>query len=149
MIRDRFVNNLVCVYVLLLSVGCKQDDNGAPLPPPPLAYQPADLGQSRFVLPKIERGDAAAPAPLRDWMNARFGGPWPAQRITQYAPALRALAGAAPKTMPNWTSIARDGAHAAELGDEHAVRAACRACHDAYQQTYVSTLRAEPLRSGL
>ncbi len=146
---DRFVNTVVFTGVMLLSAGCKKEDKEAPLPPAPLAFREADFGQATFVLPVSQSGDAAAPAPLRDWMKARFGGPWPAQRITQYAPALRALAGAAPAAMPNWTSIARDGAHAAELGDEHAVRAACRACHDAYQQSYASTLRTAPLHSGL
>lgn len=131
----------------MLAVGCTKAPQDTSAASSALVIKEADLGNADF------RGAALKPdttdAPLRHWMQQRFGGPWPATRITQYAPALRALGVSAPADMPNWSSIAEDGAKAADIGDEQAVRAACRMCHQSYQTLYAQTRRAQALPAGL
>lgn len=78
-------------------------------------------------------------------MQQQFGGTWPGSRVTSFVPAFGFLERMTPDDMPNWASIARDGRRAAAEGDDLAVRAACRACHESYGSAYANKLRSAPL----
>lgn len=132
--------------IALVFCACKKPEKDAPVTPVNLPIAEADVAGSDFV--RAPLAEDAGNAPMRIWMRTQFGGPWPAKRITQLAPALKQLETLSPANMPNWVSVARDGRRSAEMGDEHAVRAACRSCHEQYSELYAATSRATPLPAG-
>jgi hypothetical protein len=85
------------------------------------------------------------PCTLRDWMKANAGPAMMAQDFDGLAEALDWVATVAPAGYPNWASIARDGASAAQVLDLEAVRAACRSCHTQYKEQYKRELHERPI----
>jgi hypothetical protein len=85
------------------------------------------------------------PCTLRDWMKANTGPAMMSQDFDALAEALDRVATFAPTGYPNWASIARDGASAAQVLDLEAVRAACRSCHSQYKDRYKRELHDRPI----
>jgi hypothetical protein len=78
-------------------------------------------------------------------MKANTGPAMMSQDFEALAEALDRVATFAPPGYPNWASIARDGASAAQVLDLEAVRAACRSCHSQYKDRYKRELRDRPI----
>jgi hypothetical protein len=64
-----------------------------------------------------------------------------AKDLPELGRLLDVVASKPPPKMPNWTSIAKDGALAARAGDYNAVKASCRGCHTQYKSRYLAEFR--------
>jgi hypothetical protein len=78
-------------------------------------------------------------------MRENVAAPLARGETTAIAAALRKVATIAPAEFTTWSSIATQGATAAERGDTVALRSACNACHQAYRAEYRAKYRARPL----
>lgn len=134
---------LFLALLSILVVACKKAPETDRRPPVSFPVGDTDLAGVDFV--RHSPPSAPGTAPLRSWMQQQFGGTWPGSRVTNFVPAFILLEQMKPEDMPNWPSIARDGRRAAEQGDDLAVRAACRACHESYGASYANKLRSAPL----
>jgi len=118
---------------------------------------PADLGAPSAVHldvpPRASASAARAPAapitckdppcPLFDWMATHMEPALEAGDLAALEAQFAELPAMAPppRDYPNWVSIARDGASAAQAGEGDAARAACRSCHEQYVDRYARELR--------
>lgn len=93
---------------------------------------------------RVTTGTDAGTGPLRTWMKRELGPTFASRKLPETAQLLDKVAGAKPSGMPNWQSIAKDGAAAARSGNVEATKAACRGCHDQYKAKYIEQQRALP-----
>ncbi len=108
------------------------------MPPAGPAAAPAPAASGALDADKC---GGRSPCTLQAWMTASFGPPLDVHDFRVLVPALAALASIAPPGYPNWASIARDGAGAAAIEDDGAVKAACRGCHAQYLDRYKKEMR--------
>lgn len=88
-------------------------------------------------------GEKGQPAcPLQGWMKSTMGPAVSGGDTAAVAKALEYVAAHAPPGMPNWASIARDGAAKAKAGDLAGAKASCKSCHDQYKSRYKAEMRA-------
>jgi hypothetical protein len=138
---------------LALLVACSRD-SGAPKPsienPAPSATMVA-IPSSAVSTAQVSWADASEPAPpaadagaapLRAWMKREMGPAFGARKLPETAALLDQVAAHKLKGLPNWASIAKDGAAAARAGNYDAVKASCRTCHEQYKAKYIETSRA-------
>jgi hypothetical protein len=74
-------------------------------------------------------------------MKANTGAAMSTRDFAALASALEQAAGFAPPGYPNWASIGKDGASAAQVENLDAVKAACRSCHSQYKERYKTEMR--------
>jgi hypothetical protein len=97
----------------------------------------------------LAAGFAAAEEPktlLGKWMKPNMGAPLAGQDFDTLAKSLTLVASKPPPagSFPNWAQMAKDGATAASKQDIKGVKAACKACHDAYKQSYIDQFPTRP-----
>ena len=89
----------------------------------------------------LAAGFAAAEEPktlLGKWMKPNMGAPLAGQDFDTLKASLTLVASKPPPgNYPKWASMASDGATAASNKDIKGVKAACKACHDAYKKSYI------------
>jgi hypothetical protein len=86
-----------------------------------------------------------APCPLQRFMRQQVAAPLARGDMKMIAASLRRVAALAPSEMTSWSSIASQGAAAADQDDTKSLRATCSACHEAYRAAYRAKYRARPI----
>jgi cytochrome c553 len=90
---------------------------------------------------------AAGPkTPLGAWMKPNMGAPLAGQDFATLQKSFEFVAGKPPPSgdYPQWATFAKAGAAAAAKPDAAAVKAACKQCHDAYQEKYRKEFPTRP-----
>lgn len=104
----------------------------APKPPPkPASPEPSSCGTKDNLCPlqKLMRGEMAG-----------------ASTGPALAAAFTHTANLSPNGGWSWRAISMKGAELAKSGDTAAAKQQCKACHDAYKESYKSTYRARAVR---
>jgi hypothetical protein len=81
---------------------------------------------------------------MEAWMETELSGPLQTKDWEHLGRSLRALAADAPQRFPRWTEWANKGSAAARTKDGDAVRATCKACHNAYREEFRNRLPGRP-----
>ena len=86
------------------------------------------------------------PCPLQSFMRNKVAAPLAQREMAGLASALDRAGTMQPdKAWASWGTFASAGAAAARRNDVEAVRAACKACHDAWRPAYRKDYRLRPL----
>ena len=96
-------------------------------------------------------GQGQPDCPLQAWMKENNQEPLQDNDLARVAASLDQLPRFVPDPAWNqgatgWATVARNGATAARAGDVRGTRAACKACHTAWQDRYRERFRARPIR---
>jgi hypothetical protein len=100
-----------------------------------------------FAAIVLTAGIAAADAktPLGQWMKANMGVAKAGQDYPTLQKDFDLVAGKAPSgDYPQWATIAKSGSAASAKQDMAGVKAACKQCHDAYQEKYRKDFPTKP-----
>jgi hypothetical protein len=92
------------------------------------------------------------PCPMQKWMRTKLAAPNAAGDMPALAAALEKAAQLSPDPSWNgndpdksWDAISKIGAAAARANDPAKVKAACKACHDAWKAKYKDAFRTRPV----
>ena len=95
--------------------------------------------------PPVQAIQAEVGSPLRAWMRSNAQGPLVAGNLAAVAVAFDRIETLAPSGYEGWAGHATRGAAAARKGDQEALRAACKQCHDDFRARYRGEFRARAL----
>lgn len=101
-------------------------------PPPAASAKVFDCG---------EKGQKTCP--MQGWMKTVMGAAVADEDADKIAAALTTVAQKDPG-FPKWKAIATEGAEKAKKGDVDGAKQSCKACHDLYKKTYITTMRDMP-----
>jgi len=106
------------------------------------------LAAPRFASadPPAACGTTDNPCPLQKWMRANMGAALSAGDMDALGKAFDKAGTMAPDAAwTTWAQFAKQGSAAAASKDTAAVKAACKACHDAHKANYKSQYRTRPV----
>jgi len=118
-----------------LAIGQVQNVAPSPAPSPPIAVDGGAACGS----------DTSPPCPLQGWMKLVITPALAARDAQALTDAFLLLAKHPPPEMAHWSSVAKDGATAAHLGDFSAAQGSCRGCHHLYLEAYKHNARMRPV----
>jgi hypothetical protein len=84
------------------------------------------------------------PCPMQGWMKGVMAGASSSGDAAKLGSALAYVASRPPPGFGNWVSIANAGVAKAKAGDIDGAKTSCKQCHDAYKETYKTTMRDRP-----
>ena len=108
-----------------LAAACSDEDAR---PQPPAQAIQADVG-----------------SPLRAWMRSNAQRPLVDGNLAAVTVAFERIETFAPPGYEGWAADATRGAAAARKGDQEALRAACKQCHDDFRERYRGEYRSRAL----
>jgi hypothetical protein len=83
--------------------------------------------------------------PLGRWMKPNMGAPLAGQDFDKLKASFDLVAAKPPSgDYPQWASQSKTGSTAAAAKDLAGVKAACKACHDAYKTKYINEFQTRP-----
>jgi hypothetical protein len=89
----------------------------------------------------------AKPCPLQKWMRDNVGTPMASGELAVVAKSMEKARKFGGADMKDWDKLAKKAADDATSGKTDAVKADCKACHDAYKDAYKKdvALRNKPI----
>lgn len=81
------------------------------------------------------------PCPMQGWMKTVMTSAAASGDGEKIAQALAYVAVRVPPGYPDWAAISNAGVAKAKAGDVDGAKAACKQCHDAYKDSYKTTMR--------
>jgi hypothetical protein len=122
------------------AVAVAETDAGKPGPAKPTTTTTAKPAVA--AAPAADCGTKENPCPMQRFMRGSMAS---ASTPEALAGAFARAAGMSPSGGWSWRAIAQKGADAAKAGDVPGAKAQCKACHDAYKESYKAQYRARKI----